>query len=521
MFFFFYALLLSISCFPSNAVNENFLQCLSVQSSQTILPVYTPINTSFSSVLETSAKNLRFLSPTTPKPRLIITPLEEAHVQAAVLCCRQHGLQMRVRSGGHDYEGLSYVSHVPFVIVDLINFRSVNVDLEGGTAWIEAGITIGEAFYRIAQKSPTLAIPAALCPTVGAGGQFSGGGYGSLMRKYGLAGDNIVDARLVNAKGEILNRESMGEDLFWAIRGGGGGSFGVILSWKIKLVPVPATVTGFTVARTLEQNATALIYRWQSFAAKVHEDLFMRVIISKAGGSDGKQTILALFQTLFLGGTERLLPIMKESFPELGLKPEECTEMSWLQSVAYVANLPTNGSVDVLLDRNLPSKSKFKAKSDYVTEPIPETGLQGIWERFFEVDSPLMIFTPYGGKMNEFSESAIPFPYRAGTIYKIQHLVSWTGGVAESRKHRDWISKLYSYMTPYVSKSPRGAYVNYRDLDLGQTKADMNSTQSYLRAKVWGTKYFKKNFDRLVQVKTKFDPENFFRHEQSIPVLPS
>ncbi|KAL0423632.1 UNVERIFIED_CONTAM: Berberine bridge enzyme-like 18 [Sesamum radiatum] len=148
-------------------------------------------------------------------------------------CAKENDMEIRTRSGGHDYEGLSYVSEVPFLIIDLINLSEVTVDVEQKTAWVEAGATIGSLYYRIAEKSPTLGFPAGVCPTVGVGGHFSGGGYGTLLRKYGLAADNVIDARIIDVNGRILDRESMGEDLFWAIRGGGGASFGVILAWKV------------------------------------------------------------------------------------------------------------------------------------------------------------------------------------------------------------------------------------------------------------------------------------------------
>ena len=144
--------------------------------------------------------------------------------------------------------------------------------------------------------------------------------------------------------------------------------------------------------------------------------------------------------------------------------------------------------------------------------PIPESGLEGIWQRFYEkeAESAILILTPYGGKMSEISEFAIPFPHRAGNIYKIQYLVYWSEeGTAATKSHVSWIRRLYAYMAPYVSKSPREAYLNYRDLDIG-TNNEGNT--SYRQASIWGTKYFTNNFKRLVHVKTVFDPTNFFRN---------
>ncbi|XP_057971179.1 berberine bridge enzyme-like 8 [Malania oleifera] len=520
--FFLLSILLSVSWTTLGSVHETLFQCLlnhSEPSQPISSAIYAPDNSSYSSVLQSYIRNLRFNTSTTPKPLLILTALNESHIQAAVICSKKHGLQMKIRSGGHDYEGISYVSQNPFFILDMFNLRRIRVDIETETAWVQTGATLGEVYYRIAEKSNTHGFPAGVCPTVGVGGHFSGGGYGNMMRKYGLSVDNIVDAQLVDVHGRLLNREAMGEDLFWAIRGGGGASFGVVLSYKIKLVRVPATVTVFRVERTLEQNATDLVYRWQQVADKLDKNLFIRLIMDVVNGTrSGDKTIRASFLTLFLGSSERLLNVMNLSFPELGLKASDCIEMSWVDSVLYWTNFPLNTSANVLLDRTPQTLTFLKRKSDYMKKPIPKNGLEWLWKRMIELEAPVLTFNPYGGRMSEILPSETPFPHRAGNLCKIQYATNWNEeGIEATNRYINLTRKLYSYMTPFVSKAPREAFLNYRDLDLG---INHNGDNSYEEGRVYGIKYFKGNFNRLVKIKTEVDPSNFFRNEQSIPTLP-
>lgn len=197
--------------------------------------------------------------------------------------------------------------------------------------------------------------------------------------------------------------------------------------------------------------------------------------------------------------------------------------MSWIESALFVAGLPSGEPPEILLDRSPRPRLSFKAKSDYVREPISITGLEGIWKRLVEEEDggrAELIMSPYGGKMSRVSESELPFSHRAGNLYKIQYLIYWEedGKASTERRHLGWIRSLYGYMTSYVSKNPRSAYLNYRDLDIG-TNSDQGFT-SYSSASAWGFKYFGKvNFDKLVRIKTVFDPTNFFRNEQSIPPL--
>lgn len=137
----------SIGASLANPNYQNFLRCLinntqhySVGSSEII--VYTPSTSNYTSFYLSSVRNLRFLRPVNRKPFLIITPTDVLHVQASVVCAKENGVWIRVRSGGHDYEGQSYRAvddTNPFVIIDLVNLHEIEVDVDQGTAWVQAG----------------------------------------------------------------------------------------------------------------------------------------------------------------------------------------------------------------------------------------------------------------------------------------------------------------------------------------------------------------------------------------------
>ncbi|XVF26279.1 hypothetical protein REPUB_Repub14bG0002200 [Reevesia pubescens] len=276
-------------------------------------------------------------------------------------------------------------------------------------------------------------------------------------------------------------------------------------------------VTAFNVPITLQQGASTMIDRWQQIAYRLPKDLFVRILLTVGKESDGTTTVKAIFNSLYLGPLHKLLPLIHTKFPELGqhLQEEHCTELNWIESVLFLDRGFAQGrNDDVLMDRSNILKGFFTAKSDFVKKPITKSGLEAIWKIMQEKEAGMMIWEPYGGKMEEIAEDATPFPHRAGTLYNFQYYSNWKGGDAE-KKRRDWISKLYNFMEPYVSHYPRASYLNYRDLSLG-----MNSkcgSPSHESAKVWGEKYFKHNFERLGRVKLAVDPGNFFRNEQSIP----
>ncbi|KAJ4872837.1 FAD-binding Berberine family protein [Raphanus sativus] len=472
--------------------------------------------TTFSSSYLSYTKNERFTTPNYQTLMAIVTAKHVSHIQATVVCAKSNGIQIRIRSGGHDYEGLSYISSVPFVILDMFNLRSITVDVPSKEAWVQSGATLGELYTKISDASETLAFPAGVCSTVGAGGHISGGGYGNLMRKYGLTVDNVVDALLVDVNGKLLNRSTMGEDLFWAIRGGGGGSFGVILSWKINLVEIPKIVTVFKVNRTLEQGGIDVLYKWQFVSSKLPESLFLRAMPQVANGTrGGERTIAVGFYAQFLGRADELVSILNQALPELGIKRQECLEMSWLNTTLLWEDLPVGTPTSVLLDRPAKPEKFFKSKSDYVKKPIPKEGIEKLCNAMFKINNNIvyMQWNPYGGAMDKIPASATPFPHRLGNLFKIQYYTAWFDANA-TKGSLDMMKELYEVAEPYVSSNPREAFLNYRDIDIGSNPSGQTNVDE---AEIYGSKFFLGNLKRLMEVKAKYDPDNFFKNEQSIP----
>ncbi|KAI4995640.1 hypothetical protein ZWY2020_035543 [Hordeum vulgare] len=497
----------------SVASPDGFLHCLRAKNVPSEL-VYTQSSSNFTDVLASSIRNGKFFTNATVRPLCIITPGpgDASHVQAAVLCGRRQGVRLRVRSGGHDYEGLSYRSSARpsevFAVVDLgANLRAVRVNRYDSTAWVDSGATIGELYYAVAKNDSRLAFPAGECSTIGVGGHFSGGGIGMMMRKHGLSADKVLDAKLVNADGELLDRAGMGEDLFWAIRGGGGGNFGIVLSWKVQLVQVPSTVVAFNIAKTVEQGAVEILTRWQDVAPCLPNDITLRVIVR------GQQ---AMFQALYLGGCVPLVAMMADQFPELGMTSTDCQPMTWLQSAATpFLSFGTNGTLEeALLDRSTSLSRSNKIKSDYVRRAISKAAWEDIFPWFTKPGAGFVLLEPHGGFMGSVPAAATPYPHRNGVLYVMQYLVGWQQG-DDGTAATAWIEGLYELMGQHVSKKPRRAYVNFRDLGIGEN----DDAGTFEGGEAWGESYFVGNYRRLAAVKAAVDPTNYFRNEQSIPPL--
>ncbi|KAK9131290.1 hypothetical protein Sjap_011777 [Stephania japonica] len=507
---------------PTTAISHNIEALFSCLSSNGVHNFTTTTNDQHR-LLNLVIQNPIFTRPAFNKPTTIVLPQSKEQLATTISCCTHGSWTIRLRSGGHSYEGLSQTASTPFVIIDLMNLNRVEIDLGSETAWVESGATLGEVYYAISQASNEHGFPAGYCPTVGSGGHISGGGFGMLSRKYGLASDNVVDAMLIDSTGRILDRGLMGEDVFWAIRGGGGGTFGAIYAWKIKLVKVPKRVTVF---RFFKPNmdikaSTNLLHKWQSVGPTLEDNFSLLTALFKADENiNAVGSVLLEFHGFYLGPKSEAMSRIDQLYPDLEIPVDEYLEVSWIESLAHIAGLD---SVAQMQDRFLKYDNRgFKAKIDLPKSPLPLKAITGVLERLLKEPRGFVVFNGLNGMMSKISSGASPFPHRKGTLMMVEYIVAWNMDEdMESDKFLSWLNELYEYVGQFIDDKPRVSYVNHVDFDLGEIdwRNESSVSNAIEISRKWGEKYFLSNYDRLVRAKTGIDPNNVFQHPQSIPPL--
>jgi FAD/FMN-containing dehydrogenase len=412
-----------------------------------------------------------------PAPLVLVRCLSADAAAKTILWARQHGTAVRVRSGGHSYEGFS---QGPGVVIDTRPMNRIEVDAQNGTATVGAGATLGDVYQALSQHGVT--IPAGTCPTVGVAGLALGGGYGFLSRKLGLTCDQLLSLRLVTAEGRTLD-VSAGEnsDLFWACRGAGGGSFGVVTQLHFRLYPIDR-VTTFSL-RWSPSRAHGAVQAFQDWAPGVADELTANLTLTATPA--GVQRVAINGQ--FVGPATDLPRLLRPLFA-LGVPERQTiTTQSFMDAVRQFAGHGT------------PQPEFFKAKSDFLTQPLTNSGIQVLLRSLPAVPGGVVVsFDPYGGAINRVPVDATAFCHRAPTLTCIQYYSAWQTPAATAQRLRG-MRALYAAMRPSMSG---GAYVNYCDLDL----------------KNWQEAYWGGNFARLTRIKRACDPENVFNHPQSIPV---
>jgi FAD/FMN-containing dehydrogenase len=420
------------------------------------------------------AYNLRTLK----RPQAIVLPKTARGVASAIGWVRAHRAPFCVRGGGHSYEALSQSDGV---VIDMRLIAETRLDAREGLLSAAGGATLGAA-YRAAGDAG-LAMTGGSCPTVGIAGNTLGGGYGFLARRFGMACDSLVSLEMVDAAGRVLTADARDNaDLLWACRGGGGGSFGIVTRFQLRCHRV-GQLTVFGISWQLPPaRAKAVMKAWQGWAPNAPRDITSILRIASSGS--GSMTLACAGQRV--GGPDRL---------EAELRPllEAGGQSARLRKYATTFS----GSVRHFTP---PDEPVFmKGKSDYVAAPMSDAGIETLMDglRRLPAAAVTVICDAYGGAIADVPVADSAFAHRQGVLYSMQYYAPVPAGAAEARLAQ--IRGLYAAMRPYVSGA---AYVNYPDLDLPDAAA------AY-----WGG-----NLARLRQVKAAYDPDNLFRHAQSVPL---
>jgi FAD/FMN-containing dehydrogenase len=434
------------------------------------------------------------------RPAAVVRCANAADVAATLAVARRLRLPTAIRSGGHSVAGRSSTDGI---VLDVTPMRSVTV--ADGVATVGAGVRLGDLYDALAAYG--LTIPAGCGPSVGIAGLTLGGGLGILGRKHGLTCDHLLRAQVVLADGRVVEcDEHHDADLFWALRGAGGGHFGVVTSLVFHTLPAPAT----TVFHLLwpPGAAAAVVEAWQSYAPDAPEELdaTLRLTATGDGGrlpperTPGVEVVGSV-----LDGETDAAELLSDLVGRVGIDPVAASPRHLPHRAAkrYLEGL---GSVE---DRREPSdpeqpphRAHLYTKSEFFRRPLPSETVATLVEHLSQELGPgqsrEIDFLPWGGAYNRVPADATAFAHR-GERFLVQHLVqvSADAAPAERAAARDWLARSWTMVHPWGSG---GVYPNFPDPDLRD----------------WANAYHGTNYDRLRRVKAAFDPDDFFRFDQSI-----
>ncbi|KAJ3324110.1 hypothetical protein HDV06_000651 [Boothiomyces sp. JEL0866] len=436
--------------------------------------------------------------PRVPRhPTGVVLAQSEAQVVKSVLCAQKVGINHVVpRAGGHSYEDFSSQDNA--IVVDVAALNQVTVTTNNGDtglATVGAGTRLGKVYKEINNQGG-FNFNGGTCPTVGIGGLVSGGGYGMVARQYGVAADRVVSIRMVLYNGTIVVANStQNQDLYWAVRGGGSGSFGIITEFVISVFKTPQNAM-FKISYD-NTNAKTLLAAWMKYFPSSDSRLTTQYQLDKYGSTlvgqflGSKQEIQKIIQEsgmLSLGGIKD--QVWSENCDSAGAKA-----FMWTASCDRVdiLNVPT------YLSRN--DKEYSKSKSEYGSQLLPQAGVDAVIDGMAgSPDWAWIQFEALGGVFSTIPTNYTPYVHR-DALFSMQYAVKMEPGQDRNSPNYQWILKYEKSLKPFANGQH---YQNYCDLDIGPNYG----------AAYWG----QENFDRLKKIKPRYDPHNIFRSEQSIPL---
>ncbi len=409
-------------------------------------------------------------------------------VAASVRWARDGELPIAVRSGGHNYAG--YCAGEGLVI-DLGRMRKITFDDAEGTMTVEPGARNTDVYS--AMQPHGVAISAGRCPTVAIGGLTLGGGIGFSSRKLGLTCDSLLGAELIDADGESLRAsDDQNPDLFWGLRGAGGGNFAISTRFRFRTHPI-SDVTLYEISWPWKDAATVSAILLELFA-DAPDELSARLGAGRAGdpasGGSGPPTFSVLGQ--YFGAKAELLELLDPALS--AAKPDKSTieELTFWQAKSYLYHTVPDGF--------------WGTKSSYLDRPLTGDGIATMLDQIERLPGShnpdgggIAIFAS-GGAINRVAADATAFVHR-DDFALLASEVTWSADDDEStvRENLDWLDAFAEAMGPHVSPF---AYQNFID----RTQAD------------WEQAYYGANLERLKQVKSAYDPDDVFSFEQSVPL---
>ncbi|MFC7994049.1 FAD-binding oxidoreductase [Streptomyces pilosus] len=449
-----------------------------------------------------TARQLQLAQFDTVHPQAVAYCATDADVAACIRFAQDNGLATAVRSGGHSAAGYSTG---PGLVIDVSRLNSVRVG--GSTIHLGAGSQGVDAVNALAPYG--IQIAGGTCPTVAMGGWIQGGGLGYASRKYGMGSDLLVSARVVLADGHTVRASATSNtDLFWALRGGGGGNFGIVTAYEVRPVQIPV-LTLFNLNFHFT-DAVQVILAWQDWMASAPRELACELMFLHSTDAPAGTEPHVVLTGAFHGtqsDCDRLLDRLTTAAGHPGTS-RTSRELPYTQAMMQVygcgdKTVDACHRVGFTPEAQLPRDSHTTQRNQFFATPWTSATARAALDAFTADPAPgqfrfLGLF-PYGGRINEVSPTATAFVHRNAVLNAGYALTLSTPAPAPDDRARAqaWVNHAYTTLDTHSSHR---SYQNYMDPALA----------------TWREAYYGENYARLRSVKQSYDPHRFFDFAQAI-----
>jgi FAD/FMN-containing dehydrogenase len=426
------------------------------------------------------------------RPAMVVIPEDVEDVQAAMEVAAANGVPLRVGSGFHNYEGYALVQDGIVVSFRAEHWRRVSPIAADGTVTVGAGAQLIDVHRSVIPQGR--GVVAGLCPSVGIVPFALGGGYGSLSRAVGLAADNVVEYTLVLPNGTVtVVNAHTDRDLNWALRGGGGGNFGVVTSLKMKTFPVPGQMVMGETCWFWKGDGEKVFQWWSKLATSDATPRELTVSCRSHWGPLDYKTLpigapqQICIQPFYYGTAAEGTRVYREMLEQLPPPLHDGTiAQPWLGDVEV-----EHAKINALYGLDVYIRSGF-----FTTMPAQLVDiLHAAVATSPSLGNCIIDFDHLGGRIADVAANATAYANRAART-NIQIIATWERGHERADEFKAWADALYTRVEPFMS----GNYVNYIDSQLAG----------------WQQKYYGPNYDRLLAIKESVDPQHRFAFQQSI-----